>query len=221
MKTIQYQITAPKQSHIEIVRFLSENINRKFTQIDIAKGMGKGKSYKNVRESIKELVKQRVIETEDIGPYLLCSLDIDAPATTVYIAFAEHSKKQAIYNKAPVVKEICERLTEQIKQHTPFFAMLLFGSYAKGIFHEKSDIDLIILTERKYHEAIRREISSLQSIYTKRINAFVLAKNDYESMLANKEEVNIGKESLKSHVILYSTEIYYEIVRDVYGKGKA
>ena len=128
MKAVQYQMTAPKQSHIEIVRFLSENINKKFTQIQIAKGIGKGKSYKNVRESIKELVKYGVIDTEGVGPYILCSLDIDEPATIVYVAFAEHSKKHAIYKKAADVKEICERLINQIKQHTPFFAMLLFGS---------------------------------------------------------------------------------------------
>ena len=221
MKAIPYQMTAPKQSHIEIVRFLSENINKKFTQVQIAKGIGKGKSYKNVRESIKELVKYGVIDTEGVGPYILCSLDIDEPATIVYVAFAEHSKKYAIYKKAAVVKEVCERLIKQIKQHTPFFAMLLFGSYAKGTFHEKSDIDMIILIEKKYHDAVKREISSLQSIYAKKINAFVMAKNDYESMLAGKEEVNIGKESLKNHVLLYSAEIYYQIIRDVYGKGQA
>ena len=221
MKAFQYPLTAPKQSHIEIVRFLSENINRKFTQIQIAKGIGKGKSYKNVRESIKELVKYGVIDTEGIGPYILCSLDIDEPATIVYVAFAEHSKKYAIYKRAADIREICERLINQIKQHTPFFAMLLFGSYAKGIFHEKSDIDLIILIEKKYHDNVKREVSSLQSIYAKKINAFAMAKNDYESMLASKEEINIGKESLKSHVLLYSAEIYYQIVRDVYGKGQA
>ena len=166
-------------------------------------------------------VKYGVIDTEGVGPYILCSLDIYEPATIVYVAFAEHSKKYAIYKKAAVVKEVCERLIKQIKQHTPFFAMLLFGSYAKGTFHEKSDIDMIILIEKKYHDAVKREISSLQSIYAKKINAFVMAKNDYESMLAGKEEVNIGKESLKNHVLLYSAEIYYQIVRDVYGKGQA
>lgn len=221
MKAVQYQMTAPKQSHIDIVKFLSENINKKFTQVQIAKGIGKGKSYKNVRESIKELVKYGVIDTEGVGPYVLCSLDIDEPATIVYVAFAEHSKKYAIYKKAADIKEICERLINQIKSHTPFFAMLLFGSYAKGTFHEKSDIDLIILIEKKYHDDIKREISSLQSIYAKKINAFAMSKSDYESMLASKEEVNIGKESLKNHVLLYSAEIYYQIVRDVYGKGQA
>lgn len=221
MKVIQYQITAPKQSQIDIVKFLSDNIDKKFTQIQIAKGIGKGKSYKNVRESIKELVKYGVIETEGMGPYVLCSLDIDEPATIVYVAFAEHSKKYSIYKKAIDVREICERLINQVKQHTPFFAMLLFGSYAKGTFHDKSDIDLIILIEKKYHDSIKREVSSLQSIYVKKINAFILARTEYESMLASKEEINIGKESLKSHILLYSAEIYYQIVRDVYGKGKA
>ena len=221
MTSIQYQITPPKKTHIEIVRFLSENINKKFTQIEIARGIGKGKSYKNVRESIKELAKHRVLDTEDIGPYILCSLNIDEYATIEYIVFAENSKKHAIYKKAPVIKEICERLIEQIKRHTLFFSMVLFGSYAKGTFHEKSDIELIILIEKRYNADINREISSLQSIYTKKINTFVLTKNDYDSMLASKEEINIGKESLKTHVILHSAEIFYEIVRDAYGKGKA
>lgn len=219
MKAAQYQMAAPKQSYIEIVKFLSENINRKFTQIQIARGIGKGKSYKNVRENIRELAKYGIIETECVGPYVLCSLDIDEPATIVYATLAEHSKKYSIYKKAADVKEICERLIRQIKQHTPFFAMLLFGSYAKDTFHEKSDIDLIILIEKKYHDDVKREIASLQSIYTKKINTFAMSKSDYESMLVSKEEVNIGRESLKNHVLLYSAEIYYQILRDAYGKG--
>ena len=218
MRAVQSQLTVPKQSHIEIVKFLSESIGKKFTQVQIAKGIGKRKSYKNVRESIKELVKQRVIHTEGIGPYVLCSLDIDEPAAIIHIAFAEHSKKQTIYKKAPIVMDICERLIEQIKEHTPFFSMLLFGSHAKGTFHERSDIDLIILVEKKHHDEAKREIVSLQSIYSKKMNAFILSRSGYVEMLESREEVNIGKESLKNHVLLYGTEIYYQIVRDAYGR---
>ncbi len=41
-----------------------------------------------------------------------------------------------------------------------------------------------------------------------------MAQGDYVTMLRSKEQVNVGKESLKSHVLLYGTELYYQMVRD-------
>lgn len=215
----QLRSITPKKSHIDILKFLAKNIGKKHTQLGIAKAIGKEKSYKNVREGIKELVKDKIIAIEAIGPYMLCSLDVDEQKTVEYISFIENSKKYAIFKKAPVVEEIINRLVSQIKLHTVFFSMLLFGSYAKGTSHEKSDIDLIIITEKKHHANVNKEIASLQSIYTKKINAFVIIKEDYEKMLLSKEEINIGKESLNDHILLYGSESYYQIVRDAYGKG--
>lgn len=215
----QLRSITPKKSYIDILKFLAKNIGKKHTQLEIAKAIGKEKSYKNVRECIKELVKDKIVAIEDIGPYVLCSLDINEQKTIDYISFIENLKKYPIFKKAPVVEEISNRLILQIKLHTVFFSMLLFGSYAKGTSHEKSDVDLIIITEKRHHANVNKEIASLQAIYTKKINAFVITKEDYEKMLLSKEGVNIGKESLKDHILLYGSEFYYQIVRDAYGKG--
>lgn len=206
-----------RQSHIEILKVLVANLNRKFTQIKLAKLIGKGKSYKNVRESIKALVQNKIIVTEEVGASILCTLNVNEQKTLDYITFIENSNKYELYKKNPKLKEISERLIEQIKLHTPFFTMLVFGSYAKGTHHERSDIDIIIITDRKHINTVNKEVSNLQAIYTEKISVMPMTRKDYEQMLMSKEEVNVGKESLKNHVIMYGSELYYQIVADVYG----
>ena len=73
---------------------------------------------------------------------------------------------------------------------------------------------MIVIAEKKHHENIEKETVHLQAIYSLKLNFFVMTQKDYESMLISKEQVNIGKESLKSHVLLYGTELYYQMVRD-------
>ncbi|MBI2663752.1 nucleotidyltransferase domain-containing protein [Candidatus Woesearchaeota archaeon] len=207
-----------KRSHIEILGFLIANLNKKFTQLELANRIGKGKSYKNIRESIKELAEQSIIATEEVGASKLCSLNLNESRTIDCISFIENVKKYELFKKAPVVNEISQRLIGQVKLHTPFFTLLIFGSYAKGTFHEKSDIDALIIAESRHHANISKEIRHLQAVYTKKINAFVTVQKDYENMLLSKEEVNVGKESLKAHVLLYGAELYYQMVKDAYGK---
>ena len=44
------------------------------------------------------------------------------------------------------------------------------------------------------------------------INPIVIGRKDFTEMLANKIKLNIGKEALKNHVILYGIERFWELV---------
>ena len=203
-----------KKSRVRILGFLLANPGRSFTQLELAKGLGMEKSYKNVREGLQELAEDGIVAKEDVGASVVCSLNFKVQKTLDYVSYLENAKRYELFRIAPKIQEISERLVEQVKLHTPFFTLLLFGSYAKGTFHEKSDVDLIIIAEKKHHENVEKETVYLQAIYSLKLNFFVMSQKDYESMLISKEQVNIGKESLKSHVLLYGTELYYQMVRD-------
>ena len=204
------------QSEIDIVRFLLRHFREKFTKLDLAEQLGKGKSYKNVRESIQKLVDRDFISIERVGASNLCSLNLQNNDTVNLITFIEHFDKEfGLFHK---IKEIGGRLVNQLKEHTPFFILILFGSYAKNTAHEKSDVDFIIIADKEHHAGVKKEIEHIQAIYTLTLNAFVLTRKDYEEMLRRKD-TNIGRESLANHVVLYGAEQYYHIVRDVLGEG--
>lgn len=213
MRTTTNTLTL-KKGHIRVLSFLLANPGRSFTQLEIAKSVGQEKSYKNVREVIKELAVQGVIVKQEIGASVSCSLNFKVSKTLDYLAYVENAKRYELFKRVPAVREIGERLIEQIRLHTPFFSLLLFGSYAKGTFHERSDVDFVVIAEKKHHAAIGNEFAHLQAIYTLKLNFFVMAPADYEGMLKRKGEINVGKESLRGHVLLYGTELYYQVVRD-------
>lgn len=203
-----------KKSHVKILSFLLANPSTSFTQLELAKELGMEKSYKNVREAVQELAEQGIISKKGVGASVLCSLDFRGQKTIDYSAYIESAKKYELFKAAPKVQELFEKLVEAVKLHTPFFTLLLFGSYAKGTFHEKSDVDIVVIAEKKHREGIEREFVSLQAIYSIKLNFFIMSQTDYEGMLKSKEPVNVGKESLKGHVLLYGTELYYQMVRD-------
>ena len=203
-----------KKSHVRILGFLLANPGKSFTQLELAKGLGMEKSYKNVREGLQELAEEGIIAKEDVGASVVCSLNFKAQKALDYVSYLENAKRYELFRIAPKIQEISERLVEQVKLHTPFFTLLFFGSYANGTFQEKSDVDLIVIAEKKYQAGIGRELANLQAIYSLKLNFFVMTQNDYENMLKSKEPVNVGKESLKNHVLLYGTELYCQMVRD-------
>ena len=217
MKADMY-IFVPKKLHIEILKFLLKDIEKKYTQLELAKAIGKETSYKGIRENIKTLVENKILLTETVGASIICFLNLQEPKALDYLAFIENSKKYDFLRRHHEIEEITERLIEQIKFHTVFFSLLLFGSYVKGTQHRKSDIDLLAIGDKEYHSGIKREWMKLRAIYEREINLITVTKDDYIEMLASKEEINVGKESLKNHIILYGTESFYQLVREAYGK---
>lgn len=202
------------QSDLDIIRFLLRHLSEKFTKLSLAKQLGKGKSYKNVRESIQKLADRNFIVVETVGASSLCSLNLQNNDTINLISFIEHLE----FSLPATIKDIGERLVSQCKQYTPFFILVLFGSYVKNTAHKKSDIDFIIIADKEHHANFKKEIGHTQAIYTQILNTFVITRKDYEEMLKSKD-TNIGRESLKHHLVLYGAEQYYHIVRDSLGKG--
>lgn len=67
----------------------------------------------------------------------------------------------------------------------------LFGSYAKQSYNADSDIDLLIVIERKNKE-ISKKIDQLSSILTKEISPLILSKEKFKEAVANKEPAIIS-----------------------------
>ena len=107
-----------------------------------------------------------------------------------YVYSAEIYKLSRLIEKYPELGIIFE----DIKKALPKLMIVLFGSYAKGIAKQESDIDIYVETENNSIKEMIKDINSRINVKT--------GKFDANSLLI--------KEIIKNHIILRGIEQFYE-----------
>ena len=123
----------------------------------------------------------------------------------------------ALYNdfRIPHLADISlETLKKEIGEETPFFSIIIFGSYAVGEQEKGSDLDIAIFVES---EDNRKKIESLANSAKLKsaleMDIHVIPKGEMIEMLTSKEE-NLGKQIARKHLAVYNHRIFYEIVKE-------
>lgn len=114
------------------------------------------------------------------------------------------------------IYEILSKIKRNIFKITPFYIMLVFGSYAEKR-HSDNDLDVAIIIESKdikikpyIEKVVRKEII--------KIDYHIITKDDFKEMLLREEE-NLGKEIYRKHKIIWGGNSYYELIREVGENG--
>mgnify|MGYP001601095538 CR=1 FL=1 len=108
----------------------------------------------------------------------------------MFILNAENYKLIKIFEKYPIL----EILFRDIIKKSPDKLIILFGSYAKFIPKEDSDIDIYVDTNER---RVKEDIELLNTSLSVKIGSF------------NKDDLLI-KEIIKNHAIIQGVEIFYE-----------
>jgi predicted nucleotidyltransferase len=145
-------------------------------------------NHMTIARKIKELEKENVADYREEGKNKRYFLKKTIEAKN-YAFTAENYKLNQILKKYPHLREIIEKIREDDR----IKLAILFGSYAKGITKEKSDIDIYIETE---NIKIKKELSLLDT----KLN-IKIGKYDKASLLI--------KEIEKNHAIIKGIELYY------------
>ena len=102
--------------------------------------------------------------------------------------------KKTIDNK--LITEIVQKYVEKICEHYNVYAIILFGSYAKGTEHKDSDIDIAIITDDIENDIFEEELNlmRLRRKIDTRIEPHIIRIEDYKK--ANtpfiQEVINTG-----------------------------
>ncbi|MEK6886574.1 MAG: nucleotidyltransferase domain-containing protein [Nanoarchaeota archaeon] len=88
--------------------------------------------------------------------------------------------------------------------------MILFGSYAKKTQKETSDIDILIINKKGDKNI---SFSKYEVLFKKHINPIFITKEEFKNMINEKDE-NVGKQALRSHIILNNPEKFWEMVNE-------
>jgi len=173
-----------KNIKLEIVSGLLGNGNH---VRGIAKSLGI--NHMTVARKINELMHENVIDFKEEGKNKKVFLKKTIEAKN-YAFMAEQYKLNNLINIHPNLRKIVEKVQGDRK----IKLAVLFGSYAKGIARDESDIDLYIETEDR---EIKLDLERVDSKLSVKIGKY------------NKESILI-KEIEKNHIIIKGVESFYE-----------
>ncbi len=183
----------------EIIQLLLKTANEQLSISQIAKRLKK--SYSLTYNNIKAI--KNILEESDLPPAKIIKISKDAPVDI--IIDEERKISQKFLNTNPWIRLY---LDDVLKSET-FFILLAFGSYAKNLETQKSDLDLLFI--------IPDNTQLFQSShYTKIKKSIIVVKtSEFIDMINNPNKFNVGNEVRMHHIILYGTEQYYNLLRKV------
>ena len=193
------------QTQQQILTLLIEHQDSDFSIRQIARSLGK--SYTLTYHNIQKLCDMDIIKKAPVPPAQI--IRIQEENSTNILIDIERQRASKFFEKN---KEIALYAQDVLKAAPhPFFAMLIFGSYAKGTQTKKSDLDLLIITPRN-EDIAAIEAATRQPTKTKK-NIIVVTSEDFLGMIRNEKSFNVGNESRKHHIIIHNAESYYQLLR--------
>ncbi len=173
----------------------------------------KEKSNNTLALVINLLKKEEVLIEQKVGKSGLLTLNLNNDLTFYYIALSNNKRINHL------VKLALEKLKKEITEITPFYSIIIFGSYAIAEQKKNSDLDVAIFIENEEkRKQIEASINSAKLRSILEIDFHVIAKKEMLEMLENKEE-NLGKQIARKHLAIYNHRIFYEIIKEAMDHG--
>jgi len=189
-------------NNLKVLKLFVDNKDKTFTIKKAAEYLKI--NYRIVYEEIMKLEKEEVIKIIKHGNSKVCQFNYKYNSKIVEI---EEIRKQELF-KNKDIKLIYKRIKE-IK--SPFYCLVLFGSYVSKTNQKGSDIDLCIITD---NQDVNRNVQSILSITPITVHLRDFISKHFLAMLKSKE-FNVGNEIVKNNIILYGLEAFYEMVNNV------
>lgn len=186
---------------------------KKLTIKEIQK-ISKKKSRSYVYRALDKLEKENFIEKETVGKSILYRLNLSSTSAQSYAGFLHESES---WNQKQIPLQIIENIRNKIP--TPFFILLVTGSYAKKKQTKDSDLDLIVICDDAVDpQKINAEIAHESSMSIPSVHQFVFTKKQFLEMLFDDEN-NYGKEAARYNFIFYGGAQYYALMNEAVKHG--
>ena len=164
-----------------------------------------GMNRQTTSETLKRMEVERILDSEISGRNKLYFINRNSQKAKIIAANAENMKKMDICSKKREISRLVEYLDGT-------HAILLFGSYAKGIERESSDIDIMLIGGGE------RSFKDFESETRTEVQTFEMSEKEFVDKLMKKDHLVI--EAVRSHVCLRNTERFVDLIwRANYGRN--
>lgn len=199
-----------EEEKLKILNLFRKNLLSEFTLDDIMKQLKKS-SYSWTYNTLMEL--KPFFNVRKVGKIYSFSINLDSPETIAILTYLD--QKEALEKDFPIIT----KLINSISKKSPFFTLLITGSYATSTQRKESDIDLIIIIDKEENKKeIKPYIAEITRLELPKVDLHLFTKEEYYTMLINESE-NFGKESFRKHLLFYGIDAYYQIVKEALKNG--
>lgn len=196
-------VSSITQHELEIVSLYVSDYPRKLHVREIARLLHA--NHRTIGLTLRQLEKKRIMDSKIAGKNKMFSLNMNNIFTKEYITMAESLQKIKLLEKHFFFKKLLTDLNPPLRTEP----LILFGGYAKGLEHKKSDIDLLLITERK-EQKIAAKIKELGKVYNKQMHFHQSERDTFEAGLKEKDPLVV--EIVNNHIILNNSEFFVELL---------
>jgi predicted nucleotidyltransferase len=157
--------------------------------------------YKNTYNLVSEL-QPEIISQEKVGNTNLIKINLKLSPE---IYSVESKRTEEFLSKNPKLK-VLKNYIDNLNY--PFLIVLVFGSYVKNTKAQSSDIDICIISDNR---AKIKELEEKFNLLSLKIGIQEFTTKEFVSMIERTQN-NLGNEIVKSNIILYGIENYYNLI---------
>jgi len=163
-------------------------------------------NHGTVALTLKRLGGDNILKVEQEGRNKKYYLNLDNPTTKGYIREVESAKAMTYIGENFLFKKLLYEFPPTDFRETP---VILFGSYAKGSYTDKSDIDILIL-ETDRAKKIEKFLKEFGERHNKSIQIQKMAQKAFENGLRKRDALVL--EVVKDHIVLNNVPVIVDIL---------
>ncbi|MEW6222502.1 MAG: nucleotidyltransferase domain-containing protein [Candidatus Hadarchaeota archaeon] len=184
------------ENHLQVLSLFTNGFDKEYYIREVEKLLKI--SPRTAQLILENLENKGIVESKMRGKIKSYALKRSI-SSQMYVAFAEQYKTIAFLEKTPMIKEIIEKIIPAVDG-----VGVIFGSYAKGIAREESDLDIFVVG--KYDNKVIKKVSKTYGIEigVKCYPAKVFEKNLHSDILL--------KEMLKNHLLFLNLGLFVRMV---------
>jgi len=197
------------KTSVEILAYLSSTLRESFTVRQIAAGIDR--DYRITYVMTMRLARQKYIIAQKRRPVTYCRLNFKG--NSALLAYIEAVRAGRFLTKHRDVEILVNSLVEKIA--SPFFTLILFGSYVKGTASHRSDLDTLFVIQSKEMEGeVSSAVSSVARVSPIGLHDVTLTAEEFAQLLKQKNR-NVAWEAVESRIVPYGAESFFKILEAV------
>lgn len=184
------------ENHVQVLTLFTNGFDREYYIREVQKLLNV--SPRTAQLVLEDLEGKTVLESQTRGKIKVYRLRKSMMARE-YLILAEEYKRISFLEKNNLIREIVEKIIPHIKG-----IAVVFGSYAKGIQKEDSDVDVFIAGD--YNKS---KIDNISKMYGVNISVKKYPLDLFEKEIRSDL---LLKEIIENHVVVSGTESFINIV---------
>ena len=200
------------KKQLKLLQPFTKNIFKEIGQRELGR-LANERSNNAVQLAFRQFEKENIVTSQKVGTSKRYKMNTKNEKMYDYLTLLK-------YEGLPkTVVQSIEVLKEHIDKYTLFYSLIIFGSYASGEQHKKSDLDIAIFLPDKSQEkniAIAVNTAKLKALLPLHVQTIIT--DEFIEMLVTIRE-NVGKEIARKHRTVHNINIFYKSIKKAINHG--